>query len=169
MSRYVYAFRLKSKGDEIFFQFPKLPDILSAIPKDTYSKMNASDIQNFALDAVIMALQTRIASKGEIPDGDAPNLIRADGFVNLSVQQSMKLELFKVYRENCRSVSEFARQIGKKETSVRRMLDLKHPSWAKEIETTMEILGKRLVHNWDIELAILPNRLAQPPLTSPQP
>lgn len=157
MNSYVYAFCLKREHDEVFFRFPQLPEIISAVPKQKFEAMSQEDIQAYASDAIITALQVRIASRGEIPRSDEPSLVKADGFVTLSVQQAMKLELFKLYRVNSLSIADFSRQIGKKETSARRLLDLHHQSWATEIETAIAAFGKRLVHNWDIDVAILPN------------
>jgi hypothetical protein len=153
MHRYVYAYRLEVREDEVFVKFCKLPDIISAIPKNCFDIMSANDIEKSALDAVLTCLQTYVSTRKEIPSGDNPNLIKADGFVNLSVQQAMKLELFRLYNENCSSILDFARKLDKKETSARRLLDLRHHSWATEIEAAIEAFGKQLVHKWDIELA----------------
>jgi hypothetical protein len=153
MNRYVYAFHVERKDDEVFFRFPKLPEIISAMSINEFEAMNPHAIEKYALDAVLTALQMHIYNRSAIPRSDNPSLAKADGFVILSVQQAMKLELFKLYRENSRSISELSRQLEKRETSVRRLLDLRHQSWATEIEGAIEAFGKRLVHNWDIEAA----------------
>jgi hypothetical protein len=115
--------------------------------------MGPDEIQSFATDAVLTALQACIAGRIEVPDGDNPDLIRADGFVFVPVVPCMKLELFRIYRENFRSLSDFARQTGKMDTAVRRLFDLRHPSRATEIEATLAQLGKQLVHAWAIQAA----------------
>ncbi|HXZ02936.1 MAG TPA: hypothetical protein VEI03_23310 [Stellaceae bacterium] len=150
MSRYVYAFRLEHEGDDVFFRFPTLPEIISAVPKKAFDEMSSDVVARHAHDAVITALQAHIATREEIPAGDDPKL-RADGFVILSVREGMKLELYKVFRVNCRTVAEFAREIGKPETAARRLLELHHQSRSHEIEKAVEAFGKRLTATWSVE------------------
>jgi hypothetical protein len=150
MAQYIYAFHREIREKEVFFKFPKFPEIISSLPKERFKIASIRDLQYHASDAVITALQARISVRKEIPPGDNQSLIKADGFVILTVQQCMKLELFKVYRENCRSIAELARQIDKKETAVRRMLDLRHPSAATEIEGALEQFGKLLLPCWSL-------------------
>jgi len=169
MNRYAYAFHRDIQDDEVFIRFPEFPEIFSTIPREKFKTMSVNDIQNHASDAVITALQARIVGRGDIPSGDNPNLVKADGFVILSVQQAMKLELFRIYKENCRSISEFGKIINKKETAVRRMLNLRHPSLATEIEVASEVFGKRIVHSWDIEPAGPSGHSARPLLASARP
>jgi hypothetical protein len=149
----VYGFRLDDQDEEVFFHFAKMPEIISALDKRVYQAMNPNKIEEFLSDAVVTALQARITTKKEIPACDNLSLTKADGFVILSVPQAMKLELYKLYKENCSSIADFSRQIGKKETAARRLLDLRHQSWATEIESAFATFGKRLVHDWGIELA----------------
>ena len=151
MYRHVYAFRLDRQGDEVFFRFPKLPSVISAVPKMALQKMSEDEIGDYAHDAVIGALQAHIAMREDVPSADNPKLVAADGFVQLSPREAMKLELFKLYKANCQSVTDFARHIGKKETAARRLLNLRHHSWESEIETAIRSFGKRLVHDWDLE------------------
>jgi hypothetical protein len=153
MCRYVYGYHLDHRDGEIFYCFPKFPEIISALRKSDHAKKTASELDEFLSDAVVTALQARMSTKREIPACDNVTLKKADGFVILSVPQAMKLELYKLYKENCRSIADFSRQIGKQETAARRLLDLRHQSWASEIELAFETFGKRLVHSWDIELA----------------
>lgn len=150
MSRYAYAFRLEFKGDDVFFRFPALPEIISAVPTETFQKMGPDEIAAYTHDAVITALQACIATRDDVPPGDDPRL-RADGFVTLSVREGMKLELFKVFKVNCRTVAEFAREIGKPETAARRLLELRHQSRSHEIEKAMEAFGQRLTPTWHVE------------------
>ena len=153
MCRYLYAFRLDKQDGEVFFIFPKFPEIITAISEEEYDKMDAPDIIKYAHDAVVTALQTKLITRDEIPEGDDTRT-RADGYVNLTVPQAMKLELFKLYLvNNCPSVADFARQIGKKETAARRLFDLRHQSWPSEIEAAFEVFGKSLVHSWNADLS----------------
>ena len=114
--------------------------------------MTPEAIQHYATDAVLTALQTRIAGRKDIPSDDNQSFILgADGFVNLSIQQSLKIELFKVFKDSCKSVVEFSRKSGKRETAVRRLLDLQHQSWVAEIEAAMASMGKSVRPTWHIE------------------
>lgn len=151
MDRYVYAVNYVAQRSELFFRFRKFPEIVTAVSKRSFDKMTKDDLEKYALNAVLTALQLYISGRVEVPIGDNPALVKADSFVVLPVQQSMKLELYKVYRENSKSISEFARQLEKSETATRRLLKLSHQSWPTEIEAAMKIFGKRLVHGWDIE------------------
>jgi antitoxin HicB len=160
MTTYVYAFCLVRQHDDVFFRFPKFPEIISAVGIGEFEAMGQDTIQNFASEAIITALQIRIVAREDIPASDNLDLVKANGFVTLPVQQAMKLELFKLYKSNTTSVVDFSKQIGKKETSARRLLDLHHQSRPTEIEAAIGTFGKRLVHNWDIGIAIHPDKSA---------
>lgn len=151
MCRYVYGFNLWPEDEEIFFRFLGFPEIISAVDLDTFQTMSQDEIENHAHDAIIMALQAVIALREDVPAADDPAVVHADGFVHLSVSESMKLELFRIYKTNCKSVAEFARFLGKPETAARRLLDLRHRSRPREIEKAVDVFGKRLVHDWSLE------------------
>lgn len=153
MFRYVYGFRYVHEDGEVFFRFRRFPEIVSSVTAGTFRKMTETAIAAYAHDAVLAALQAIIALRGDVPTSDNGSRLPADGFVSLSVRESMKLELYRVYRENCKSVAEFARRLGKPETAARRLLDLRHHSRSAEIERAIEAFGKRLVHNWGLEQA----------------
>jgi hypothetical protein len=150
MNRYSYAYFFNSKGDRKTLHFPSLPEIDAAM--QTLS--DSSTIEARTRDLVLTVLQRRIASRRDIPQGEDPALVQADGFVILSVQQAMKLELFRLYRANSRSISEFSRMVNMRETPARRLFNLRHQSRPTEIEAAIEVFGKRLVHSWDIEHAV---------------
>jgi len=151
MCRYVYGFNLRPEDGEIFFRFPRFPEIISAVDLEAFRAIGEDEIENHAHDAIITALQAVVALREDVPAADDPALVHADGFVRLSVSESMKLELFKIYKTNCKSVAEFARLLGKSETATRRLLDLRHGSRPREIEKAVNVLGKRLVHDWSLE------------------
>lgn len=152
MYKYAYAYRIETREEEVFFHFPQLPEIISALPVAKFRVMSPEEIQEYATDAVLTALQARISGRIEIPSGDNQDMIlNAYGFVNLSIQQSLKLELFNVYKQHCKNLADLSRKVDKKETAVRRLLDLRHQSWVSEIETAMASLGVRVVPTWHIE------------------
>jgi|SRR5208282_4409064 len=153
MCRYAYAFHYESDGDEVLFRFDRFPEIISAVSRAALKAMSEEEIESHAHDAVITALQGIILTRGDVPATDDPARRAADGFVHLTVRESMKLELFKLYNENCKSIVDFARQIDKPETAARRLLDITHGSRSSEIERAIEAFGKRLVHDWALEPA----------------
>jgi antitoxin HicB len=153
MARYVYGYQLIEDGDEIFFSFPKFPEIISSLPAREYGRLSPEDLKAFLLNALEVALQAAITMRQDLPESDNPSLTRLDGFISLPVHQAMKLELYKLFRENCPSVADFARQLGKSETLARRLLDLRHRSLSTEIENAIKLFGKELVHNWGLELS----------------
>ena len=161
MCRYVYGFRCESEDGEVFFRFPRFPEIVTAVKKDSFDAMTDEDVHAYAHDAVITALQAIIAAREDIPGADRATT-RADGFVRLSVQESMKLSLYEIYKENCRSIAEFAQELGKSETAARRLLDLSHGSRPNEIEAAVQVFGKRLDHDWEVVPGPLTRRTGDP-------
>jgi antitoxin HicB len=151
MRQYVYAFHLEEDGGETFFSFPSIPEIVSAIPNAQFERLSPREVQAHAEDAVLTALQGCIASRDDLPEADDPRFVSADGFVHLRPLEAMKLELFKVYRANCRSISDFSRRVGKQDTAVRRLLNLRHPSKTTEVDEALASFNKRLVHSWDVQ------------------
>lgn len=153
MCRYTYAYFLEIEDGEAFFRFPRLREIISSVPEKDFRSMSWQSRGAFAHDAVITALRSIISTRDEIPTEDDPGIVRADGFVHLSVREAMKLELYKLYRANCGSVPQFAKMLSKSETAARRLIDLSHRSRPKEIEDAIGVFGKRLVHHWSLEAA----------------
>ena len=148
MERYVYAYNLQKVGEEVFFEFRAFPEVISALPHETFDLMSGAERQAFAEDAVLTALQSIISARDNLPAADNPDTLRASGFVNLSPLHAMKLQLFKVYTANCISVTDFARRIEKQDTAARRLLKLRHNSSVEEIEEALSKFGIRLVHKW---------------------
>jgi hypothetical protein len=151
MHSYTYPFRLEERSGEVFFTFPHFPEIISSLPREKVAKMKSADFQGHANDAVLAALQVRIAVREDIPSAHNAMYVRADGFVTLTVPQAMKLELFSLYKEYSQTISEFARQINKDETVARRLLDLRHNSVPSHIESAIAAFGRIIVHSWDID------------------
>ena len=153
MCRYIYGFHCEADGDEVFFHFFRFPEIISGVDQEVFPSMSEDEIDSHARDAVITALQAIIAAREDVPVGDDPGVVRASGFVHLPVRESMKLELYKLYKTNCDSIAEFARLLDKPETAARRLLDLRHRSRPNEIEKAIVAFGKRLTHDWSLEAA----------------
>jgi hypothetical protein len=149
MSSYHYGYRFDKRSDRVVFCFPSLPEIITFLRNDEFENMSREQIYEFAQDAVISALQARLLTRKDIPDGDE-SLLHADGYVSLAVPQTMKLELFKLYFERARTLTDFAELIGKKETATRRLFDLRHQSRCSEIESAFLAFGRRLEPRWHI-------------------
>ncbi len=148
MISYAYAYDLLEDGDEVFFVFGALPEIISAVSSEVFANMSLSDRANHAADAVVAALQASIASRMPLPVGDDATTRSASGFVRLSPLQSMKLQLYGVYLANCRTIFEFAVRLKKHDTTVRRLLNLRHRSAPAEIEEALRHFGIALQHAW---------------------
>lgn len=153
MCIYVYGYDLVREGGEVFLRFPRFPEVISALGEEEFTRMTAEEVRAFAHDAVVTTLEGAIACREDVPGGDDPSVMAADGFVYLDVRESMKLELYKVYKANCASIAEFAQRLDKPETAARRLLDLRHPSKSSEIEKALAVFRKRLVHDWRLVAA----------------
>lgn len=161
MDKFVYGYSLCMEDGEVVFRFPKLDRIISALPVEQVAKMTAEEIEDHAHDAVIEALQTYISGREDLPPVDDARLMDADGFVRLRPQEAMKLELYKIYRENCRTVTDFGARIGRSLTVARRLLDLRYRSAPREIENCVRVFGKQLVHSWSLETSDKPVGVSQ--------
>lgn len=148
MDRFVYAFDLEESDGEIFFAFHAFPEIISSLSVEAFNTLPVKEREAFAEDAVLTALQAIIAVREALPAYDNPDLVSASGFVDLSPLQAMKLELYRVYLENCSTIAEFARRIEKQDTTARRLLKLTHRSTVEEIEEALAKFGIKLIHRW---------------------
>ena len=150
MRSYIYAFNYARYGGSMFFEFPKFSFVTSAMTLAEFAEASEELRQEHANDAAITALQSIIETRADVPQGDNPSLTRADGFVRLTVPQAMKIELYGLYKANDESIREFAQTIEKSDVLARRLLNLRHPSWASELELAIAAYGKRLFHSWDL-------------------
>ncbi|MEL6530575.1 MAG: hypothetical protein AAFQ27_11480 [Pseudomonadota bacterium] len=151
MHSYAFAYSLKLEDGEVFFRFPAIPEIISSVSDDRFKEMSSGEIQAFADDAVLTWLQLCISARDDLPEPEDLTLVQLHGIVRLTPIVAMKLELYRVFRANCRSMAEFSRKIGKRDTNARRLLDLTHSSQTKEVNNALAVFGKRLVHGWGIE------------------
>ena len=156
MHQYVYAFLLERRDDEVFFVFPRFPEIVSAVPAEVFDVWDGDMKLSHAEDAVITALQSIVLTRDVIPEPDDRRDRKAAGFVWLSTLQAMKLELARVFADTSCSVADFARKIDKHDTAARRLLNLRHRSATDEIEEALAVFGRRLDSQWDTELITHP-------------
>lgn len=152
MARYAYSYTVTLEDGEAVFSFPKFPEIISAVPAEQLAG-DAAATDAHAYDAVVTALQAIIASGDDIPEPDSV-LMAASGFVFLSPLLAMKLQLYRVYlAQGFASVADFARRIGRQDTTARRLLNLRHRSVPDEIEEVLAGLGIVIEHDWDVRPA----------------
>lgn len=161
MEQYIYAYDLERRDGEVFFVFRAFPEIISAVDEREFNAWTHEEERAHVEDAIVTALQAMIGSRSRIPGGDDPNVVSARGFVHLSPQQAMKLQLFTVYAANCQSISEFARRIGKQDTAARRLLNLRHRSTTAEIVEALARFGIQLRHVWGTEQVASGARIRQ--------
>lgn len=153
MARYAYSYHVTVEDGEAVFGFPKFPEIISSVPADQLAG-DAAATEAHAYDAVVTALQAIIASGDEIPEPDNV-LMAASGFIFLSPLLAMKLQLYRVYlAQGFASVADFARRIGKQDTTTRRLLNLRHRSVPDEIEEVLAGLDIVIEHEWDVRPAV---------------
>jgi antitoxin HicB len=136
MSPMMYSYRLADNGAGGWIvSFPDVPEALTEGNSPEEIAANASD-----------ALETALL--GYMKDGlDLPNASKAkkgDAVANLSVQTAAKLAFYETFRASGLSKSALARQLGKDEAEVRRMLDPYHATKLPTLEEALRVLGKRM-------------------------
>lgn len=94
-----------------------------------------------ARDALQLAVSMRIRRHKDIPD---PSPAEGRPTIALSFQAALKVLVYRAMREEGLTASALARRLGKRETQVRRLLDLDHGSAMRQIEEAMAALGRRL-------------------------
>jgi antitoxin HicB len=98
-----------------------------------------------AIDAIETAIQGRIADREPIPLPTAA----AEAIVELPIQTTLKVLLYRAMRERKLRKAALARRLGWKAPQVDRLFDLRHASRLDQLEAAFTALGKRL----DIEIS----------------
>jgi hypothetical protein len=148
-----FAFRLnKDDAGEISFEFDRLQEIFSTMSVESFEKMSPSERIAFAHDAVVTALAGRVAAHQKLPQGDDDRVV-CDGYVELEVEEAMKMVLHEVCRTQFNTIAALAKRLGKSETAARRLLDFRHKSRPAEINSALNLLGKNLHHVWHLTSA----------------
>ncbi len=150
MCQYIYAYNVVETDEGNFLQIPKFDYIISEVTPD----MTDSEIAARAEDRILTALQMTVQDGDEIPEAD-PDTLAARGFVSIDVTPAMKLQLYKLVRENDTSIprlaERLAKRIGKSLTVAHRLLNLRYNSGNAEIKAACAAYGKRLRHEWSFE------------------
>ena len=115
--------------------FPDVPEALTEGDSQEEIAANAAD-----------ALETALL--GYMKDGiDLPRaskLRRGDPVAALPVQTAAKLAFYEAFRQSGLSKAALARQLGKDEAEIRRMLDPYHATKLPTLEEALKSLGKRM-------------------------
>jgi antitoxin HicB len=83
-----------------------------------------------------------LADHAEIPEPS--NAQPGEEMIGVPLWIAPKVALYKAMREQGISNSELARRLGKRETTIRRMLDPDHASTTKNIEAALRAAGRHL-------------------------
>ena len=96
-----------------------------------------------AIDCLGSVLASRIAAREIIPVPSA--LKRGQRLVPVPLWIAGKLALYLAMKERRINNSALARQLGVRETVIRRMLDPNHETKAEKLQAALDALGKRIV------------------------
>ena len=133
--QFVYPYTIHQSEDGAWqVRFPDVPEALT-------EGETADEAHALATDALVAALGGLAKLKRGIP-----NPSPADGrpVVVVPMLQSAKLALYQAMLERGFNKVTLARELGKQEGEVRRMLDLDHDTKIGTIENALWLLGKQM-------------------------
>lgn len=133
-----YPVFLKKEDDEIGLIFPDFPEIVSWHPAD---EVDEAALRTEALDALILALHTRVMENDDIPEASDDS--KADFFVKPPPLAAMKLTLYRELVAEGLTRKDLAARMGKGDTMANRVLDLYHNSTVSQLDKAMAALGRR--------------------------
>jgi antitoxin HicB len=129
-----YAVNLRpDDNDTVLVTFPDFPEA-TTVGEDR------EDALLRAVDALETAIQGRIGDREEVPLPDAAAALA----VELSIQTSLKVLLYRAMRERDVRKANLARHLGWKAPQVDRLFDLRHASRLDQLEAAFAALGKRI-------------------------
>ena len=129
-----YAVNLRpDDNDTVLVTFPDFPEAT------TFGE-DREDALLRAVDALETAIQGRIGDREEVPLPDAAAALA----VELSIQASLKVLLYRAMRERDVRKANLARHLGWKAPQVDRLFDLRHASRLDQLEAAFAALGKRI-------------------------
>jgi antitoxin HicB len=134
-----FTVRLEPNGRGGFIaRVPEVPEAL------TEGDTRDEAIEN-ASDALEVALLGRMKDGEAIPSPSERSNRKDMAIAHLSAQAAAKLAFYSAFAEAGVSRSALARQLGKDEAEVRRMLDPYHATKLAALDEALQVLGKRLV------------------------
>jgi len=131
-----YTYRLADNGAGGWIvSFPDVPEALT--------EGNSQDeVAANAVDALETALLGYMKDGIDLPKASRPR--KGDRVAALAIQTVAKLAFYDAFRASGLSKSALARQLGKDEAEVRRMLDPYHATKLPTLEEALLALGKRM-------------------------
>jgi antitoxin HicB len=129
-----YAVNLtQDDNDTILVTFPDFPEAT------TFGEDREEALLR-AVDAIETAIQGRIGDREDVPlPGPAVPMS-----VELPMQTSLKVLLYRAMRERKLRKAGLARRLGWKAPQVDRLFDLRHASRLEQLEAAFAALGKRI-------------------------
>ena len=134
LRRRAYPVDLQVLPDTVLVSFP---DIREALTEGNTER----EAQSEAADCLVAALGGYVNDGRSIPQPSASN----GPVVELPALIAAKLALYEAMREQNIDIGELAERLGITATTVRQLLDLDHRSHIDQVESVLEVLGKRLV------------------------
>jgi antitoxin HicB len=133
-----YIAKFEPDGDGYLVTFPDLPEAI------TGGEDEAEAIAN-AMDALEVCLLTYVEKGLPLPQPTNRPPTRGERSILPSAATAAKLAFIQAFRESGLTRVSLAKQLGKAEGEVRRMLDPYHPTKLPALENALRALGKRLV------------------------
>lgn len=134
--RLIYPARLEADPEGGFVvTFPDVPEAISGAATRDAAIAAASEVLGIAL-------------RWALRDGRGLPVASDKGgdvAIPVGASDAMKLAVCEAFRESGISQAELARRLGKDEKLVRRILDPDHPTKLSMLETTLFLLGRRVV------------------------
>lgn len=135
LRRRAYPVNLRVLPDTVLVSFPDIPEALTEGNTEREALLEAAD-------CLIAALGGYVNDGRRIPQPSASS----GPVVELPALIAAKLALYETMREQDIDIGELAERLGEVATTVRRLLDLDHRSHIDQVETALEVLGKRPVY-----------------------
>lgn len=133
--RLVYPARLEAREGTVLVSLPDIPEAL------TEGAARAEALSE-AVDCLMAALGGYVNERRTIP---RPSPARGRPLVELPAPIAAKLALYQAMDEQKLSNVALAKRLGTIEGTVRRLVDLDHRSHIVQVESALEVLGRRLV------------------------
>ena len=134
LRRLAYPVTLQVLPDTVLVSFPDIPEALTEGNTEREARSEAAD-------CLIAALGGYVNDGRSIPQPSAGN----GPVVELPALIAAKLALYETMREQDIDIGELAERLDVAATTVRQLLDLDHRSPIDQVESALEVLGKRLV------------------------
>ena len=127
--------RLETREGTVLVSFPDIREVR------TEGAMRAEALSE-AVDCLVAALGGYVNGRRAVP---RPSPARGHPLVELPAPAAAKLALYQAMDEQNLSNVALAKRLGTVEGTVRRLVDLDHRSHIGQVESALEVLGRRLV------------------------